>query len=300
MQEKCSNLGRVVLGTAALGMGYGFGANEKPSQDEVFRIFELARDVGVNNFDTAPAYGDAERLLGKYFGGRFGCGEQIWTKLSNLVIDDSLNKDALISVEKSLTHFSGQSIRFLQWHNWSSKAERNPYFLELWKLLSEDDRISNLGASTYGVDDAIAAVSSGLFDMVQIEWNILNQSVMNAIGELAQKNRVKIALRSVFLQGVLTPKGTNLPINLHSLREPRQRVLEVAARMGLSINALALRAALDHPLKPYVLVGPDRLIQFDEMVKHAQSSPLDENQLERVYALNETGNPAVDPRNWLK
>lgn len=300
MQEKCSNLSCIVLGTAALGMGYGFGDSEKPSQEEVFRIFELAKDVGVNNFDTAPAYGDAEMLFGKYLQSRFGCSMQIWTKLSNLVVDGSLNKNALTSVEKSLTHFSGQPIRFLQWHNWSSQAERNPYFLELWKLLRADDRISNLGASTYGVNDALAAVSSGLFDVVQIEWNILNQSVLNAIGELAQKNGVQVALRSVFLQGVLTPKGSNVPTNLHSLRGPRQRVLEVAARMGMSINALALRAALDHPLKPYVLVGPDRLIQFEEIIKHAQSSPLDENQMENVFALSETGNPAVDPRNWLK
>jgi aryl-alcohol dehydrogenase-like predicted oxidoreductase len=162
-----------------------------------------------------------------------------------------------------------------------------PFFLEAWELLRSNNRIKGLGASTYGVQDALAAVKSGLFDLVQIEWNLLNQSVLNAIGKLASQNGVKIALRSIFLQGVLTVKGENLPNHLQKLAVPRGRAARLAMDFEMPINALALRAALDHVAKPYVLIGPDRLSQLHEIIEHSKLDELTEFQLKLITNLNE-------------
>jgi aryl-alcohol dehydrogenase-like predicted oxidoreductase len=162
----------------------------------------------------------------------------------------------------------------------------DPHFLLAWELLRKSSGIKGLGASTYGVRDALAAVQSGLFDLVQIEWNLLNQSVLNAIGDLASKNGVTIALRSIFLQGVLTPKGKNLPENLLKLAAPRDRAERLAMDFDMPINALALRAALDHPANPYVLIGPDRLSQLQEIIKHSKLEALAKSQLKSITMLS--------------
>jgi aryl-alcohol dehydrogenase-like predicted oxidoreductase len=58
---------RLIFGTASLASNYGI-SNPKADNDEK-RTRELiltAEKIGISNFDTAPVYGDAELLLGKY------------------------------------------------------------------------------------------------------------------------------------------------------------------------------------------------------------------------------------------
>ena len=300
MQERSKDASRIVLGTVALGVPYGFSSGGQPSVDEVNEIFKLSHISGITRFDTAPSYGQAEHLLGQYIQSNTAQKVDVWTKLSNLELGPNLGKEAVGSLENSLSVLSCDSVEYLQWHNWHAGMINDPLFLEPWELLRSNNRIKGLGASTYGVQDALAAVKSGLFDLVQIEWNLLNQSVLNAIGKLASQNGVKIALRSIFLQGVLTPKGENLPHQLLQLAAPRERAARLAIDFDMPINALALRAALDHPAKPYVLIGPDRLSQLQEIVEHSKLDALTESQLKLMTTLNEEENPMVDPRNWQR
>ena len=58
---------RLIFGTASLARNYGI-SNPKNEIDEL-RAPELigaAQNIGITNFDTAPVYGEAELLLGKY------------------------------------------------------------------------------------------------------------------------------------------------------------------------------------------------------------------------------------------
>jgi aryl-alcohol dehydrogenase-like predicted oxidoreductase len=300
MQEKSKDTSRIVLGTVALGVPYGFFSDGQPSVGEVNKIFKLSHMSGITHFDTAPSYGQAEHLLGQYVQNNPAQKIDVWTKLSNLKLGPNLSKKARSSLENSLMVLSCNSVEYLQWHNWNAGMIDDPYFLALWEFLRGSEGIKGLGASTYGVQDAIAAVQSGLFDLVQIEWNLLNQSVLNAIGQLASQNGVKIALRSIFLQGVLTAKGENLPNHLLQLSAPRDRAAKLAMDFGMPINALALRAALDHYAKPYVLIGPGRLSQLQEIFEHNKLDTLTESQLKLITTLNEEKNPMVDPRNWQR
>jgi aryl-alcohol dehydrogenase-like predicted oxidoreductase len=147
----------------------------------------------------------------------------------------------------------------------------------------------------YGVENAMAAVKSQLFDLVQIEWNLLNQSVLDAVGEEAKRRKVKIALRSVFLQGVLTDKGEDLTGQLSGFR---QKAKNLASEIGLTINALALRCALDHPMCPNVLVGPNRASQLQQICFDAQLPPIPSEVWNRIGELTVSDASLVDPRFW--
>ena len=62
------NENKLCLGTVQFGMNYGI-KNElgrQPSKDESFAVLETAIAAGVSFFDTASAYGNAERLLGEF------------------------------------------------------------------------------------------------------------------------------------------------------------------------------------------------------------------------------------------
>ena len=295
MHEKSNSSSRLVLGTVALGMPYGIGDKQRPDTSEVAQLFEFAREAGINRLDTAPSYGVAEELVGKLAS---SLGFEVWTKLSNIHLDNDAPSNARISIKKSLDSLRQSGIDYLQWHNWSADLYENPYFLEIWNEVRASSQIKHVGASTYGIENALSAVQSGLFDLVQIEWNLLNQSVLNAVGQEAKNRGVKLALRSVFLQGVLTDRGENLSGPLAKLQDFRNNAKQFAAQFGLTLNALALRAALDHPMAPLVLIGPDRLVQLREICRDAQLPALSSEVLSKLRKLMVPDVSLVDPRMW--
>lgn len=70
-------LGSTGLELSLLGLGtVKFGRNtnvkypegfEIPSLDKIIELLELAKSLGINTLDTAPAYGDSEQKLGQIF-----------------------------------------------------------------------------------------------------------------------------------------------------------------------------------------------------------------------------------------
>ncbi|NJD05696.1 MAG: aldo/keto reductase [Methylococcaceae bacterium] len=294
-----STLTRLVLGSVALGLPYGIASHGETRQvaadAEVKAVIDHALGAGISVFDTAPSYGMAEQRLGQLLPPR---GIAVWSKLSNLPTDGDLGERAKRSLAESLARLNRDHVDCLQWHNWTAQLAASRQFLAVWESLRDDPRVGHLGASTYGVEDALTAVRSGLFDQIQIEWNLLNQSVLDAVAGEAADRGVQLALRSVFLQGVLTAKGESLPPALAGLAAPRRRAKRMAVAWGLSLNALALRAALDHPARPLVLIGPDRQSQLREILDHAGLPPLPTNAFEELRGLDLAGAPETDPRTW--
>ena len=55
---------KIILGTAQLGLDYGFTNNSgKPKLNKSLEIIKYALDNNINTFDTARAYGDSENIL---------------------------------------------------------------------------------------------------------------------------------------------------------------------------------------------------------------------------------------------
>jgi aryl-alcohol dehydrogenase-like predicted oxidoreductase len=58
-------LSKLCLGTAQLGLDYGVNnLTGKPRFEESRAIIQTALESGITAFDTAPAYGDSEEILG--------------------------------------------------------------------------------------------------------------------------------------------------------------------------------------------------------------------------------------------
>ena len=57
---------KIVIGTAQFGMDYGISNKQgKMPKKFVSRIIDLAKKYEIDTLDTAPAYGDSEKRLGK-------------------------------------------------------------------------------------------------------------------------------------------------------------------------------------------------------------------------------------------
>jgi 1-deoxyxylulose-5-phosphate synthase len=286
---------KIVFGTAALGMAYGLprvgeAAAHAPSQDDVQALIDHSLALGIDTFDTAPAYGASEERLGRALRGR----GRVWTKVRS-------PDPPATSLTRSLEHLGQRPhVDVLQWHNWTASLLDDASWRSAWSALRAHDsqRVKRLGATTYGKVDAVAALTSGLFDIVQVEFNLLNQGVVESLAKEDRKSTTRISVRSVYLQGALTDEGRSLP-DRPALRQGALRAKELALKSGDGggLTHLALRAAIDHPAIDYVVLGFDRAEQIDIALSMLER-PLAAEVRDAIPSLDLGGDPAADPRTW--
>jgi aryl-alcohol dehydrogenase-like predicted oxidoreductase len=237
----------------------------------------------------------AEERLGRHL----PAAAAVWTKLDHrLTPGPDLTAALHDSLATSCTRLRRPRLACLQWHNWTRATGDHPDFAPAWATLAGDPRLGALGCSTYGVADAVAAVESGWFAVVQVEGNLLNPAVLDAVAGPARARGVAIAVRSVFLQGVLSPKGEVLPPALAGLASARARAAALAARLGLPLHHLALRAVLDHPATTYALVGLDDADQLAATAAAAARPPLDPALRAVLAEVAVADARLTDPRTW--
>jgi aryl-alcohol dehydrogenase-like predicted oxidoreductase len=293
---------RLVFGTASLGLDYGLarpgaeGArNSMPARADALALVRAAHARGLRVFDTAPAYGESEERLGAALE---GLTAEVWTKVGRVErVDESLSGTLERSLDESLGKLRRARVELLQWHNWTAQLGQSAHFRAAWERLARDPRVGALGATTYGVEDAQAAVESGLFQWVQVEWNLLRPMVIDRVGPLARARGVQMSVRSVYLQGALTDEGRKLPA-LPTLEAAVQRARGLASAHGIGLTRLALRAALEHRYIARVLVGIDRVEQVDEALAVAAGAALPEALRASLAGLDLGGDPSADPRTW--
>jgi 1-deoxyxylulose-5-phosphate synthase len=287
---------KLVFGTASLGMAYGLppsqGGAEPLDEPAAVHLVRAALGAGIDTFDTAPAYGLAEERLGR----SLGSAGQVWTKTGG-TIGAGLTDEVVRSLERSLERLRRPKVELLQWHNWTAELATSTDFNNCWARLQSDPRATALGASTYGARDALAAVRSGLFRVVQVEWNLLNQGVVDAIRDEAGRRGVAIAIRSVLLQGALTEDSRLVP-ELPRLRQALDSARSLAHAASMPLQDLALRGALNLDGVAHILVGFDHPTQLVHVVQLARL-PRWENSITRmIHGLSIWPDPAVDPRTW--
>lgn len=288
--------GKLVFGTAALGLPYGLPAPGRDTpelipEEEAIGLVREAFSSGISRFDTAPAYGCAEERLGCALAG----AGQVWTKFGH--DQDWMGAEACL--RRSLDRLHREHVDLLQVHNWTPEIGNDLGFRSACKSLLQDGRVKGLGCSTYGTKHAKAAVSSGLFTVVQVEWNLLNQAIVTEIEKCAATRGVAIAVRSIFLQGVLTAKGEHLPTYLKPLAEARAHIGELARSWCMDLPALALRAALDHTGITYVLIGIDGKEQLKQALATTLLPPLNQSRKATLSACH-IGGAMTDPRTWRR
>lgn len=291
---------RLVWGTAGIGQAYGLPdgggvLSAAPSDEELERLINDLHRIGVDTLDTAPAYGSTESRLGGCPG--LGCsaesGFAIWSKFSPS--GSNWSAAVLSSLTASCTDLRRERLDLAQWHNWRRELLDHPKAVRLLTSLRESGIAAEIGATTYGTADAEAAYRSGLFDVVQVEWNLLNPAVVRHLVALPRR-RTRIAVRSVLLQGLLA--GRPVPRHLESLRAAIAGIKAVAAARSLPVSALALRAALDEPGIHHVLIGLDRAEQLDGIRGALDAPPLSPGERTQLAACERSGSADVDPRNW--
>lgn len=266
-------INKLCLGTVQFGMDYGinniFG---KPGKKDVLNMLDRAIEQGIEYYDTAFAYGDAESLLGEYGVNRYDV--KVITKLKpNLIEDDDPNTVRI--VEKEII----QSLHRLKLDNLDGYLLHTPTkfynerIIEALQQCKHQGLIKNIGVSVYETNHALDVVKSGLVDYIQVPYSVFDQRLdQTEFFSFAKKNNVTVFGRSAFLQGLILMEEHRIPEHLVKAKEYLADFDRIIQEYGFSRIQAAFLFSVTHPGIDYIVFGVDNISQLEEDISISRSS----------------------------
>ena len=280
-----------LIGFGGMTIGGAFG----PVDDaESMRALHTAIDAGMNFIDTSNAYGEgrSETLIGKFLRERSDRDRiLVFTKGGNNMVTRVRNfEPGYIGecLEGSLKRLGREPIDLYLLHNPSvdnMSAEDSYALLEQAK---SEGKIRHWGVSVNTVPECELAVSQGRAATMQMEYNVINQSAAGAFAA-AKSAGVGVISRVPLNRGYLsgrfdessqftdddTRKRSLTPENLRKFRGKLDAVKAVAAELGVSPAALAIRFCASNPNVSCVIPGVRTVEQAEQNAAAAEALPPD-------------------------
>jgi len=293
---KRRRLGRTGVSVSEIGYGaWGIGGSQwmGAQDEESLRALHRAMDLGLNFIDTALAYGDghSERLVGRVFRER---KEEIYvaTKVppgnwewpaarpaSEVFPAAHLRQ----SCETSLRNLGVERIDLLQLHVWLDEYLEADWIRDTLLALQREGKVRWLGLSVndHAPATALEAVASGLFDTVQVIYNIYDPTPAGELFPACRKHDVGVIVRVPFdeggLLGTITadtafPQGDFRNVYFKGDRKQevhaRTRALgeELRGQEAKTLPELALRFCLSDDAVSTVIPGMRRLSSVESNI----------------------------------
>jgi len=250
------SIDRLCLGTCKLGLPfYGVGSVSRPGPDEIVAILERAYALGIRQYDTGAAYGDAEDWLA--------------TMREGLPLSDEARYITKVSVP--LARRGAFYVRRSYETTWPVVLLHNP------KVSDWDDNLRGFmspelppgsppwsGASVYTPDEARAAIEAGARTL-QVPYCLLDRRHEAVIAE-AKAAGVTVYARQPFLQGVLLngprQESASVPLGIEVWLDEFWRMCE---QFGWTPVEACLTYALDSGAD-YVVFGVGSVKHLEETV----------------------------------
>lgn len=284
-------MSRFVLGTVQFGTFYGVNSKRKPSEEEVFQILDVSHDNAIKTLDTAPAYGEAEEIIGKYQERR----KKSFKINSKFSVSDSCSLKE--SLNKSLHKLKNRKLNAYFFHRFEDMAGKSNLIREL-KELKADGMIDQAGISVYTNDQFDRSIDEPVIDVIQFPFNLLdNSSKREKLILSAEKAGKKLQARSVFLQGLFLKELNSLPVFLQPLKKYLEKIRSIASENGISVYELSLSYVLSMQKINEIVIGVDNKEQLQSNLSIAHKS-LNASVCNQISSIEVTEEALLYPYNW--
>ena len=259
---------KLALGAVQFGIDYGINSTEGQVQPkEVENILHYARLKDIDLLDTAPAYGNSEKILGQVGVENI----KVVTKtryFDNLEINNSDIKLLNNDFYRSLKNLKQDNIYGVLVHNANDllKPGAEKLFKQLQEL-KQAEKIVKIGVSVYNHNQLQSILDSFDIDLVQLPFSILDRRMIESgmLSDLHAKG-VEVHTRSVFLQGLLLMSEQNRPEKFNRWNGLWRIWHEWLNDNQLTALEAAIRYAISMPEISKILVGVDTVNQLKEIV----------------------------------
>ncbi len=255
------------------------GSDDRESRESM----QLAVDLGCNFFDTAWAYGEgkSDGLLGEtmarnkkkrlYAASKIPPANDRWPAIPEYTYRDVFSSEHVFKYADLIRkQLRVDTIDVLQFHVWDDSWTDLPEFRSTVEKLKGDGWIRYFGLSLNRWEPAngIKALRTGLVDVVQVIYNIFDQSPEDELFPICQELNIGVIARVPLDEGSLGGKLTLQtrfpkddwrtlyfgPENLPATVERVER-LKKTVPSGMTLPEMALRFVLSHPAVSTQIVG---------------------------------------------
>lgn len=256
---------KLSLGTVQFGLDYGVtNQSGQVGIDEVRDILGFAKQNNIKTLDTAPLYGNSEKVLGE-----IGVDDyQIITKTT--LLKDDVN-EVVNNFYKSLESLNRTQVEGLLIHNINDiENKRFDALFEKLNILKESKLVKKIGFSTYTPEQVDFLLANFDFDLIQVPFNVFDTRLVNNGQLQALKDKsIEIHVRSVFLQGLLLDFDS-LGDYFSSWENKFDDYQKMVQDSGFSLIEYALNFVLNVEEVDKILVGVNNNKQLIEIVKASQ------------------------------
>jgi len=310
---------RMGIGLAALGrpayinLGHADDLHGDYDVDTMRRattdVLDAAWDAGVTYVDVARSYGRAEAFLASWLDGRVGVERPVvgskwgyeytggW-RLDSDIHEVKEHSLAMFERQRAETDaLLGRALDLYQVHSLTLDSG----LLDDTDLLDALTRLRDagtpVGASLSGPRQAdalervlaVERTDAQLFSTVQVTWNVLEPSAGAMLGA-AHEAGVGVIIKEGVANGRLTPRGSDPAV--------REVLDPIAARHGVTIDAVALAAVLAQPWVDVALSGAATVAHLHANLC-ALDVPLTSEDLDALDGLGERADAYWDRRGGL-
>ena len=295
----------VSLGTAEIGLDYGFKGSPqyaRPSVQDSIRLIHGAVNRGINWLDTARVYGNSEEVIGQALK-NVSPKPQISSKVA---FDDqvsdmdstSVRQWVFDSIESSLSSLKQDVLDLLYIHNATESLLQKTCIRDSLEEARAQGKIRLAGATCYEEKDALVVLKDPLFQVLQVPFSLLNQTMRRQVFPEAARKGVGVFVRSVFLRGVLTPQIDFLPERLAPLRAQAAKIIQVLGSEVDGLAEAAVRFCLSLPEISSVLMGLKSESELEANIPGLSRGPLPEVMMSALAGLSLSDQTLVDPIHW--
>jgi aryl-alcohol dehydrogenase-like predicted oxidoreductase len=281
---KFRKLGRTGLDVSEIGYGlWGMSGWSGSDDIESRNALQLSVDLGCNFFDSAWAYGEgkSDGFLGDALeanrNGRLYAASKVppknrkWPASPKYSYEDCFPAEHVFSyadlIRKKL---KVDCIDLLQFHVWDDSWAHEKSFAETVSKLKRDKAIRSFGISLnrWQPENGIAALRTGLVDVVQVVYNIFDQAPEDELFPVCKELNVGVIARVPLDEGSLGGKltaETRFPendwrstyFNPENLRATLERVEQLKAILpkSMTLPEMAIRFIVSHPDVSTTIVG---------------------------------------------
>ncbi len=293
-------LSRICLGAAQLGMDYGINnLTGTPSLDESRSIVRAAVAKGITTFDTAPAYGDSEQVLGRCLG-EFPGEYVVVSKISALdwrAGPAAVGLEVRKGVQATLRNLGTPRLGICLFHRFDDMYMRGRTALSALGALKEEGLVEKIGCSVYTPDEAESCLRLLACEVIQVPFNVADKRLL-AIDffKKARSAGRLVFVRSVYLQGLFFKR--ELPAGLEDFEPFRAKLETLASTSSLSLAEMALRFVLSVDGIDSVIIGVETAAQLERNLNMVEQGKLPEQLVAEINGLGTAPERAIDPRQW--
>ena len=290
---KYRTLGRTGQRVSEIGFGaWAIGGNSYGStrDEESMDALQAAWDHGVSFFDTADVYGEghSEELIGKFLKGK-RTEAVIATKggydFYHGAYRRNLNPNYIrFAVDESLKRLQTDFLDLYQFHNPTLEDIERGEIFRVMEELKAGGKIRFYGVSVHTPREALAVITNGKPDTIQLIFNLIDQRSVAEVFPKAEANKIGIIAREPFACGLLTGKyaaKSKFPKNDHRNRWDSNRMANDLKKVD------RIRSLLQTPRLTLVRAALEFILNFEAVSVVIPGAKTSEQILESLLATEE-------------